>query len=254
MVNYNFVATPERKSPRGGLLAVANVVDDSTGRTGMGVQYIEAGCSLPVVAPGLCWAVLEPPQVEVEPGVFADAPKLGSGIESAQFDPFALYAAVECFAGPGEDFEDRARALLEGGEGQALEAIFHSEVLDAAPAGTVVGAGALGAVASAEQDAGSYPALATLHMSRRVAVDVEGYLEVDTDTWALHTKQGTPVANGAGYPDDQTIWATGQVTIWRGPIVVNRAVDPTSNRVIAVAERTYAIGYDCFARKYEITA
>lgn len=256
MANYDFVDAPVRKPRRGGLLAVADVIDGSA-RTGMGVQWIEEGCDLPVVAPGLCWQVLEAPQVEVEAGVFEDAPKVGVGLESGAADPFALYSGVECFMGAGDtDFEDRARRKLEAGEGAALEALVYQLLLEPLSADAASPVSLIEAAALAEQRAGQYPGLPVFHMNRHTAALLaeSGYASADDD-WVLHTEQGTPIANGSGYPMSTPgeLFVTGQVTIWRSPITTTMTRDHISNRTLAIAERTYAVSFDCFGTKFEIS-
>lgn len=54
------VEAPPRKAPRGGLFSVANVIDGNIPHLGAGVQYMARGCAFPQLAPGLCWAAINP--------------------------------------------------------------------------------------------------------------------------------------------------------------------------------------------------
>lgn len=60
-------------------------------------------------------------------------------------------------------------------------------------------------------------------------------------------------ANGAsGWPGGGFLHITGQVTVWRAPEVQTySAFDKTTNERLVVAERAYAVSYDCFNARAE---
>lgn len=101
-----------------------------------------------------------------------------------------------------------------------------------------------------EQYVGSrYRGLPIIH-ANRFAVALFRELEVDTSGWLIHTSQGTPVANGAGYgqegPGDVLATATqawvyvsGQVNIWQGDTEVRDGHDLPENRRHHLAETRF---------------
>lgn len=245
------VPGPQRRPYVGGLLAVANVVDITDPHAAMGVQYDFNQCAMPVPAPGLCWSSVDPGGTKdnvIAPGV-QDAPITG-----------AIYAAAQCYAydtRQGEaDYEAQARDLLMGGESFAMERVFFDQYLDGATSFPAIDASLVGAIGTAEQVLGArYPGGGIIHMNRYLANQAASeYLLLPTGT----TVQGTEVANGAGYianADESslptgteltTIYATGLVTIWRGPIEVHVVTEPTTNTTLAIAERTFSMAVDCY--------
>ncbi len=62
---------------------------------------------------------------------------------------------------------------------------------------------------------------------------------------------GTVWAFGGGYPDDGTIYISGQPTVWRSSDVfvapASGAFDRLTNQYNMIAEREYAVAYDCLA-------
>lgn len=175
--------------------------------------------------------------------VFVTA-KTFEGIDFVSFGSFVLHSGVECFLnGDDGDFEARARRQLAQGEQQAVERIFEENVLANLP---VVTSQFSDVLPEAEVWlAQNYPALGTIHARRDQVADwfEQDALEHDA-AWNVFTRQGTPVANGAGYRDS-AVRLTGQVTIWRGAVQSYVANDLTTNRRMAIAERIYVIGYDC---------
>lgn len=236
------VATPSRTPARGGLLRVANVIDTSDAHILQGLQYSPDPCDLPLLTPGSCWVTENPVETN----------KTFEGIGDPVTSPltFVLHAAVECFIGPDSDFDERARRVLDFGESVVIERVLHDALLDAE---TAIGTeGSLNAAAArAEQWLGAnYPGLGLLHMDRRAAA-LLGNTEI-SPAFVLTTKQGTPIANGAGYgpadgagADPFDIFATGQVNIWRSGITSTESNDLPMNTAVALVERAYAITVDC---------
>ncbi len=53
------------------------------------------------------------------------------------------------------------------------------------------------------------------------------------------------------YPSGNVI-ITGQTTVWRAPeISVGQSFGQTDNQAITIAERAYAVSFDCFAGRAE---
>lgn len=63
---------------------------------------------------------------------------------------------------------------------------------------------------------------------------------------------GTGAGGGSGWPDGGFMHITGQTTVWRAPEVnVYSAFDQVANQRLVVAERAYAVAYDCFNARIE---
>ena len=60
----------------------------------------------------------------------------------------------------------------------------------------------------------------------------------------LVTANGTPVVASGEFLRNQ-VWVSGQAYLFQSEITVSRAILPTTNREMAIAERVYAIGFDC---------
>lgn len=63
---------------------------------------------------------------------------------------------------------------------------------------------------------------------------------------------GTGDSGASGWPGGGFLHITGQVTVWRAPqIQTYSAFDVTTNERLLVAERAYAVAYDCFNARVE---
>lgn len=63
---------------------------------------------------------------------------------------------------------------------------------------------------------------------------------------------GTGAGGGSGWPDGGFMHVTGQVTVWRSPeIEIASAFNVNNNERLIVAERAYAVAYDCFNARIE---
>lgn len=63
---------------------------------------------------------------------------------------------------------------------------------------------------------------------------------------------GTGANGGAGWPGGGFLHITGQTTVWRSSEVsVYQAFNQTTNERLSVAERAYAVAYDCFNARIE---
>lgn len=188
--------------------------------------------------------------------------------ETKQFDPatpiieadtFAVYATVECsrVGLTATQIEDMVRQRLASGEQTAAE-VGMAEVL---------AAGAVPLSAPADSDIRSvigeleewlygvggaaYGNVGFLHAPVRFAnmIGADGLLYRDGPLWRTH--MGTIVVFGGGYPDDGTIYISGQVTVWRAADVTVPPPDQTWDRELnlfqVLAEREYAVAYDCVA-------
>jgi len=92
-----------------------------------------------------------------------------------------------------------------------------------------------------------YGNVGCLHMPIRMASYVGDDL-IFKDGNVYRTRLGTVVSFGA-YPDDGTVYITGQVALWRSADIVttpmDRASDWLANQYKVMAERDFAASYDC---------
>lgn len=224
--------------------AVAPLTLTITSTAGLAFSYVIA--ALPVAAPI----------------VLAAANKTPGQITVVQGSPFYVYRMVEC-----QDLTDDdtgwARNAFTLGEAHGMEEGLLRTVL-ARPDTTILGGGALSltaAIALAEDYAGTvYGGTPIFHVSRSTAVYGLGAAEVFDNSldWTITTKQGSLVANGAGYSANigptgvpaaaGTAWLyiTGMVTMVRGPLSVFRDLDWEENNQTVLAERAYIPLVDCF--------
>lgn len=101
---------------------------------------------------------------------------------------------------------------------------------------------------SPDQDYGN---VGCLHASPRIASYAQSEDLIVSDGPLLRTRMGTVWSFGGGYPDDGTIYISGQPTVWRSSDVfvapASGAFDRIYNQYNLVAEREYAVAYDCLA-------
>ena len=96
-------------------------------------------------------------------------------------------------------------------------------------------------------------------MNRGVAAALGPHL-VQTGRRQLQTMTGTPVVAGAGYNLDLgeggtvKIYGTGAIVIRRSSVSTLIGVDRGVNDFLALAERTYLVGWDCATIGHTATA
>jgi hypothetical protein len=244
------IEAPPVVPARGGLLSTATVHPEWDSHHGFGIEYQSFLCGTGSTVQGPCGVVV--------PGLVVDTPpKETSGSAVAFGYPFAIYAGIQCdlIGGP---YGDKAQAKLTGSEDYLVSKGFYEiamlgqgygvpvQTANALPDAAVPGDLAE-VIGELEQYAAlRYAGTPVLHMNRRVAAIAfaSSYLEVDQLTGLVQTKQGTPVANAAGYPDG-VIFITGQINAWRGPVNTFEVPAQMSNQSIALAERLYVVSTEC---------
>jgi hypothetical protein len=191
---------------------------------------------------------------------------------------FGVYGGVECKA-IGIDFNEmqaNARKVFETGESTGVERALMRAAFaegpddpddagtplwvaaeDITPTGGAVSANL--AVALLEGFMGDlYSGVPTLHLPRTVASLLVGPETVKFEGDLLTTKLGSKIAAGAGYdfpnlgPDgtpaaegERWVYATGEVYLNRGDLIVREGVDTTNNDVRVLVERPYMAALDC---------
>lgn len=232
---------PPVRAPRvGGIGSVATFRPNSRlGVTGNAV-FISDGCTFPQISEHLCYVGEDDP---------ADKEFEGVVIDDAIGAPFPLYGAVGCFIGPDEDYEARARAVLELGRDRALE----EQLGTWAAGGTALAAGAdvklaIGRVEQALDD--DYIGRGVILMSRFDTAGAD--LEHREGSYPV-TVNGTPViASGRIAPG--TVYGLGAITVEQSAMVERRTYDLPNNKSYALAEQVFVIAVDCeFRVKSAIT-
>lgn len=256
------VAAPEPLRRRYGLFTAASGPMDlpAHGRGG-GVRYVPETCGIAHAYPIGCSAgeVVVP-----EDGKPADP-----GDDQVSADPFMVLASIECgsLGYTATEFEDKVRRRLENGEQGAAElALWTGLDFDGNDLGitslnddpdtvAVVDDQDLVAVVSSLEDYAyrvmGYGSVAYIHAP--AAASAWAALHGDLarpDGPLLRTPFGSIWVFGGGYPNDGGLHITGQVNLWRSPDAfvypADQTMDRSTNQRLLVAEREYAIGFDCF--------
>lgn len=264
------VPPPEPLRRRYGLLTAASGPLDlpSPHGRGGGVRYAPVTCGSASPYPIGCYGGLVDQPAEDKAGTPGDV--------EVDARPFMVVAAMECGAVgyTGPEFEERVqRRLLAGEQGAAELALWTGTD----PGGNALNIQSLTSteenLAAASYDSASLPSVVAA--LEEYAYNTQGYgyvafihAPVSVASWAashgdlavrdgplLRTPFGSIWVFGGGYPSDGGIHITGQVTVWRSPDVFVFPADQTMNRVtnqrLLVAEREYAIAYDCLNGRAE---
>ncbi|MET0578223.1 MAG: hypothetical protein ABW122_06165 [Ilumatobacteraceae bacterium] len=176
--------------------------------------------------------------------------------DTTVFDPFTVYLLTSRTGIDTDVASPELSAAFEGAEQRAVEARLWAEIV--AVATDLGGQPSLAyALAVVEGNlATHYNGLGVIHVSPFAATRMADLLEQRDGK--LYTKaNGTPVVVGAGYgdPDLPTveIAGTGAVFVRRGEIEALNAWDLSINDINALAERTYLVGWDCYATRSSLT-
>lgn len=251
LASHLYIEAPTVTPARGGLLAVANVLEGDVHVGISGAVYQSGNCGIPrPYGDDIC---LSPAAPDREVKVF-------DPITTIVGSPFVVYKGVEC-----QDLNDDDTAWAAGalalGESVAVERGVMGGALQGATDLTPVGGpvSLINGIAALEGWAASnYGGLATLHVPRSVATRAlaREVFENSLD-WTITTRQGSLVANGGGYennvgPDGTPapagqawLYITGQITLVRTPVVSNRVLAHTDNNQMALAERSYVALVEC---------
>lgn len=202
------------------------------------IEYTPDTCLPPRQLPDECYVTVGT----------AEASKTIDGILGPVTAPtFGVYAGVACWLNGGiEQLRDSARRRLELGESHVVEQYFASLAATlgtALPAATSIA----GAIAALEQAiANNVAGTGIIHLSPTTATLAasQNLLIRDPLTSSLSTILGTPVVVGSGYPASAA-YASGLVTVWRGPIVESEAPEIIRNKAHFLAERVYALAVEC---------
>lgn len=253
-----YIEAPAVAPAKGGLYAVATILEGNPHVGASGFQYLTENC-------GVASSLDDPACLAAGDRA---AKTFGETVVVESTDPFGVYKGVECVNMGGDD-SGWAERGLELTEHIAVEQRVMAELLagatDITPTpGTAIsvrhGIALLEGVAAA-----NYGGVPILHMARSTATIgfSEHVLEHDA-AYTISTQQGALVANGGGYegnlgptgvaaPEGQAwIYVTGAVVVVRGPVVTNRVfgIDQGLNLQQALAERIVSVSSECI--KYAV--
>lgn len=234
------IEAPEVKEAHGGLLAVANVVRSAEGRTFIeGVTYESTqGTVTREYVEG------EDKEFDLDTEVTSEEFTLYKGVDSALFVDTAS--------------QTEARNLFGAGETVAVEAavqrlLLNPVAVDITPTPGTAVTNLRGALGLLQQAAGKAITGQPLIHSNLLGTELMRDLKVDGDS--LATKQGTPIANGAGYgatgpgglvaaAGTAWVYISGQVNLWVSNINAVETQDLKKNRNIILVEAQYVATID----------
>lgn len=258
-----YVSPPTREGLRYGLFSVANMVTNPEARWAMGVEWEPFDCSM---GGGISVVCDDPAGVPID---VDNGDGVGALVEVM---PFVVYGRYRCsaFSRSLDEAEARARAHLSLIEERQVErAIMHGDLDNTS---TFVGATDLTPGTDAvplpvalglleEFLAVEYGGQGTVHMPRRLGTQATSGL-ISRQGQRLETLLGTFVAAGGGYDvanvgpggtpaaeGERWLYATGRPHVRRGEVLVmpdsEHHLDRTNNDVTVIAQRLYAVGWEC---------
>lgn len=245
------------------LLTTATVLPMTDAHAGNGVEWQPGVCE-----PADAW------EVTCEQGGEKDQHSWDGPVVEAE--PFVVYGRAKCGVMAGATLEQaraKARANLLRGEAYTVERTFMEgtfgqspslqDATDVSPAaGTLNPVGAMATLEAWLSE--TYLGVGVIHVPPAMVPYLcrYGLLERRGEQWVT-CGLGTRVAIGAGYtanigPDgteapagEAWLYATGQVVIYRSDVMVSPddqwGVNHRTNDVDVIAERVYALGYECSA-------
>lgn len=251
MVNAQgqIVSAPEPRGPRYGLLvAAAGPLTLEGHALSDGVSYRPVSCGKARLYPVNCVNGVTPPVHVFDPAVgWVDAL------------PFVASAGGIC-GSVGASFADVEaevlRNLANGEQSVAEEGMATILAAHATPLTVPDRVDIRSVIGALEQwlygdDGVSYGNAGMLHLPPRYATEAVSYGVVRQVGALWKTPMETVVVFGGGYPDDGSIYISGHATVWREETVnmpdTTQTFDRIANQRYVLAQRTYAVAYDCHA-------
>ena len=260
LVPAPIVPAPEPLNQRYGLFTAASgPLDLPSHGEGGGVRYVPNACGQAYAYGVTCYDGDTP--APVKPGD-TDNDEVNTGV-------FAVLSTLNCSA-PGYSLEEFTAKVL-----RRLESAEQSAVEKALWSGLDLEGNALDILTLTGQavdvDAGYDPGLITdvVGALERYAYTEQEYgyrafIHAPVEVAAFAAEAGLVVPDGNrkvtpmgsvwvfGAYGSGSVIITGQTTVWRaGATQVYNAFDQVSNERLLVAERAYAVGFDCFAGRAE---
>lgn len=166
---------------------------------------------------------------------------------------FVVYATLQCGSVGAGDVEARVLRRLSNGSQSVVEAQL-AEILDAdavtvpVPVSTSIRS-VIGELEQWLYGDQAYGNVGYIHAPFRLNAYLHDLLTTDT-AGRLRTRQGSVVVTG-NYPDDGSVFITGQTTLWRADDVSvsprEQVLNRTNNNLYMLAEQEWAVAYDCHA-------
>jgi hypothetical protein len=223
-------------------------VHDVSNEHFVGYQYMADPCGFPSMLPQDCYITYGP--AEGTPKGFEDP---GNPVIT---DVFGAYQGIECFLNGGlDDFQALANRMLEAGEHRIVDGRLVG-LLGGATATTPPSAATIsGAIGLLEQYlALEIPGQGYIYMGPVAATyAANANLLIRNLDGTLETYLGTPIIVLTEPSAAGTIWASGPINLWRGPVVTTQAPGWTLNQGRALAERLYSLAIECGAWKTTFT-
>lgn len=272
---------PEPLRRRYGLFTAASgPMDLSPHGQGGGVRYVPVTCGEAHPYPIGCYDGL----VEVP----AEGKPVDPDNTLVEAPPFMVVASIECGAAgyTGAEFEEKVRRRLTNGEQGAVELALWTgldpagngldipnladtaetvPVLDGGDTSEIISE-VVSALETYAYQTQAYGYVAYIHAPVGVAAYAAEAGLVQRDGNLLVTPYGSVWVFGGGYPgtgdegDPAPIGGaylhiTGQVQVWRAPgehvFPADQTMNRTTNQRLLIAEREYAVGFDCFNGRAE---
>jgi hypothetical protein len=238
------IDAPPFKPSAYGLLSVARVVEDA------GLRPMAGGTFISAAAGNTTSNVIDltdciSPQGGMQPKVQNLTETWLAAL------PVVAYGEWQC-APAGVDYQfaqDEAQRMFIAGESREVESVVWAywTSLGACTSGT----GVVDALGLAEDAIGdTYGGEGVIHATRYGATQLAAINLVERNGATLRTvAAGTPVVVGDGYTANKTLFATGAVTVVRGPLesltpTPGSAMGRASNDLFGMVERSYLVAAD----------
>lgn len=174
-------------------------------------------------------------------------------------EPFVVYETARCLALGFDDAEAKVRRRLALHEQWSVESyvdnsVFRETTVKANNGGTLPLARAVAALEDLIADL--FGGLGVIHVPRHAYAGLAEARLIERSGTKLVTPLGNTVAVGAGYSGfDETgappaanqtwLYATGPVQAYRSEVFTRETFDQQRNTRLAIAERVYALTFDC---------
>jgi hypothetical protein len=242
-----WIEAPARKARPNRSLDVIPVHDVSNEHF-VGFQFLADPCGFPSALPQDCYITYGP--AEGTPKDFEDP---GNPVIT---DVFGAYQGIECYLNGGiDEFASLAQRMLEAGEHRIVDGRLVGMLSGATPTTPAAAGTIVGAIALLEQYlALEVPGQGYIYMGPAATTyAVANNLIIRNLDGTLETFLGTPIIVITEPSAAGTIWASGPINLWRGPVVVSDSPAWTTNMGRAIAERLYSLAIECGAWKTTFT-
>lgn len=197
------------------------------------------------------WACIDPNTTTdpcINGGAAPGAKEFEQCPNTSSFKPITVYIGIKRTGQSLDVGEAQVRRVLEDAEEFAVERYLWGLLGTAVTEASALSPA--GALAAVEDGLGiGYMGTGVIHMSRGTATRLGAELVRNGNR--LETIVGTPVVVGAGY-GSTVIYGTGAIAATRGEMEVVSAWNMAVNDELVLAERTYVVGWDCYATGVQV--